>query len=205
MLGLLAAFASPDLAVAQPAALSKELIARGKYVFGVAAGCGCHTEPKKVATELNAGGRKYEGPFGTVYSTNITPDPETGIGKWTDDQVITAIRAGRRPNGERLIPVHPYPTFNGMAEEDLRAVVAYLRSVPPVRRANSRRRSPCDVREVFLPAACAFAPRETRPHRAHVGWPAENTGASGRSCGGAIRPRMTQALDNAASRRQSKG
>ena len=58
--------------------LSKELIARGKYVFGVAAGCGCHTEPKKVATALNAGGRKYDGPFGTVYATNITPDPETG-------------------------------------------------------------------------------------------------------------------------------
>src|SRR4030095_8332937 len=89
VVGLVVALAAPDLAVAQPAALSKELIARGKYVFGVAAGCGCHTEPKKVATELNAGGRKYEGPFGTVYSTNITPDPETGIGKWTDDQIIT--------------------------------------------------------------------------------------------------------------------
>ena len=150
---------------AQPAALSKELIARGKYVFGVAAGCGCHTEPKKVATELNAGGRKYEGPFGTVYSTNITPDPETGIGKWTDDQIITAIRAGRRPNGERLIPVHPYPTFNGMAEEDLRAVVAYLRSVPPVRRANTPKKISVPMFEsVFLPAwLAAFAPRETPP------------------------------------------
>src|SRR5687768_12470962 len=77
VLGLLAALAAP--AAAQPTAPSKDLIARGKYVFGVAAGCGCHTEPDKAATALNAGGRKYEGPFGTVYATNITPDAETGI------------------------------------------------------------------------------------------------------------------------------
>ncbi|HEX6078874.1 MAG TPA: cytochrome c, partial [Methylomirabilota bacterium] len=89
------------LASASPAAAqSRDQIARGKYIFGAAAGCGCHTEKKGV---LNAGGRKYDGPFGTVYSSNITPDPTNGIGKWTDEQVITAIRSGRRPNGERLI------------------------------------------------------------------------------------------------------
>src|SRR5262245_5890533 len=102
----------------------------GKYVFGPAAGCAGHTGPKQ---PLNAGGRKYDGPFGTVFASNITPDPNTGIGKWTDDQIITAIRAGRRPNGERLIPVHPYTVFNGMVEQDLKDVVAYLRSVPPVK------------------------------------------------------------------------
>jgi hypothetical protein len=163
----------------------EELIARGKYVFGVAAGCGCHTEPKKVATELNAGGRKYEGPFGTVYATNITPDPETGIGKWTDDQIITAIRAGRRPNGERLIPVHPYPTFNGMAEEDLRAVVAYLRSVPPVRRANTPKKISVPMFESVFPPrlACRLrAARDAARHRAHVGaGPRRIPGARGRS------------------------
>ena len=56
-------------------------VARGKYIFGAAAGCGCHTEPKGAA---NAGGKKFEGPFGTVYAANITPDRETGIGGWTD-------------------------------------------------------------------------------------------------------------------------
>jgi thiosulfate dehydrogenase len=74
------------------AAQSQEQIIRGKYVFGAAAGCACHTAPKQ---PLNAGGRKYDGPFGTVYSSNITPDPSTGIGSWTDDQIITAIRSGR--------------------------------------------------------------------------------------------------------------
>jgi len=128
--GQLAAVMLLILASASPAAAqSRDQIARGKYIFGAAAGCGCHTEPK--GGVLNAGGRKYDGPFGTVYSSNITPDPANGIGKWTDEQIITAIRAGRRPNGERLIPVHPYTVFNGMAEQDLKDVVAYLRSVPP--------------------------------------------------------------------------
>src|SRR5262245_66478629 len=70
-------------------------IARGKYVFGATGGCGCHTVPKG---PVNAGGRKYEGPYGTVFSTNITPDKETGIGGWTDEQNIKANRPGRRPH-----------------------------------------------------------------------------------------------------------
>src|SRR3984893_8410936 len=79
-------------------------VARGKYVFGAAAGRGCHTEAKGAA---NAGGRKFEGPFGTVYAANITPDRETGIGGWTDEQIITAIRSGRRPHRERVLPAPP--------------------------------------------------------------------------------------------------
>ena len=110
----------PPLASAQ--APSAAELARGKYVFGATGGCGCHTVPKG---PVNAGGRRYDGPFGTVYSSNITPDKETGIGGWTDEQIITATRLGRRPNGERLIPVHPYTTFNGMAAESrLRALEA---------------------------------------------------------------------------------
>ena len=114
---------------------------------------------------VNSGGRRYDGPFGTVYSTNITPDRETGIGTWTDEQIVAAVRLGRRPSGERLLPVHPYPVFNGMAEGDLRALVAYLRTVPAVRRANQPRRISVPLFEsVFLPAwLAAFAPRETPP------------------------------------------
>ena len=113
---------------------------------------------------MNSGGRKYDGPFGTVYSSNITPDKQTGIGGWTDEEIITAIRLGRRPNGERLIPVHPYPVFNGMAEEDLRALVAYLRSIPPVNRPNPPKKLMPLFESVFLPAwLAAFAPRETPP------------------------------------------
>lgn len=175
-----------------------DLIVKGKYVFGAAGGCGCHTEPKGT---LSAGGRKYDLPFGTVYSTNITPDPQTGIGSWTDDQIITAIRLGRRPNGERLIPVHPYPTFNGMAEEDLRALVAYLRTLPPVNRPNKPKRITVPLFEsVGLPAwLAAFAPRETPPPTAPTSGLARGeylTRAVGH-CGECHTPRgITQAMDN---------
>lgn len=182
-------------AAAQP---TREEIARGKYVFGAAAGCGCHTAPKQ---PLNAGGRKYDGPFGTVYASNITPDPTTGIGKWTDEQIITATRLGRRPNGERLIPVHPYTVFNGMTEQDLRDVVAYLRSVPPVNRQTPAKKISVPMFEsVFLPAWLAtFAAVETPPKSAPTSGVArgEYLTRAVSHCGECHTPRtMTMAVDN---------
>lgn len=179
-------------------AQTREEIARGKYIFGAAAGCGCHTAPKQ---PLNAGGRKYDGPFGTVYSSNITPDPATGIGKWTDEQIITATRAGRRPNGERLLPVHPYTTFNGMAAQDLKDVVAYLRSVPAVNRQTPAKKISVPLFEsVFLPAWLAtFAAVENPPASAPTSGVARGeylTRAVGH-CGECHTPRtMTMAVDN---------
>lgn len=157
LLGLLGAPSS--WAQAPP---GRDLVAQGKYIFGAAGGCGCHTENGQ---PVNSGGRKYDGPFGSVYSSNITPDRQTGIGGWTDEQITTAIRLGRRPNGERLIPVHPYTVFNGMAAEDLRALVAFLRSLPAVNRPNTPRQITMPLFEsVFLPTwLAAFAPRETPP------------------------------------------
>ena len=149
-----------------PSAMAADAdVVRGRYVFGATGGCGCHTVPGQAA---NAGGRKYDGPFGTVYSTNITPERQTGIGAWTDDQLIAAIRLGRRPNGERILPVHPFMVFNGMAEEDLKALVAFLKTVPPVKRANQPKRITMPLFDtVFLPAwLAAFAPRETPPPKA---------------------------------------
>ena len=150
----------PRLAGAQLPA--QDLVLRGRYIFGATGGCGCHTVEGQPA---NSGGRRYDGAFGTVYSTNITPDRKTGIGDWTDEQIITATRLGRRPNGERLIPVHPYTVFNGMAEADLKALVAFLRTAPAVNRANRPKKITVPLFEsVFLPAwLAAFAPRETPP------------------------------------------
>ncbi len=143
-------------------AQAPDRVAQGKYIFGAAAGCGCHTEPGQ---PLNSGGRRYEAPFGTVYSSNITPDTDTGIGTWSDDEIVAAIRLGRRPNGERLIPVHPFMVFNGMAEEDLRALVAYLRTVPAINRPNQPKKITLPLFEsILLPAwLAAFAPRVTPP------------------------------------------
>jgi len=185
--------ASPALA-ASPAE-----IARGKYIFGATGGCGCHTEPKGAA---NAGGRKYDGPFGTVYSTNITPDTKTGIGGWMDEQMITAIRLGRRPNGDRILPIHPFTSFNGMAEDDLRMLVAFLRTVQPVNRRNTPRKITVPMFEsVFLPAwLMTFAATESPPPAAPVAGVARGeylVRAVGH-CGECHTPRsaMTMAVDN---------
>src|SRR5262245_54025167 len=181
-------------AAAQPA---PDPVLRGRYVFGAAGGCGCHTVQGQPA---NAGGRKYEGPYGTVYSTNITPDQETGIGGWTDEQIITAIRLGRRPNGERLVPVHPYTVFNGMVEEDVKAVVAFLRTVPAVKRANLPKKTLPMFESVLLPAwLTAFAPRETPPTAVPTSGAArgEYLVRAVAHCGECHTPRtMTMATDN---------
>jgi len=185
----------PDVAAAQASA---EEIARGRYVFGATGGCGCHTAKGQ---PVNAGGRRYDGPFGTVYSSNITPDRETGIGGWTDEQIVTATRSGRRPNGERLLPVHPYPVFNGMAADDLKALTAFLRTVPSVKRANQPKRITVPLFEsVFLPAwLTAFAPRENPPLSApSAGVPrGEYLVRAVAHCGECHTPRtMTMATDN---------
>jgi len=193
---LLGVLSLPATAAAQ--APSAADIARGKYVFGATGGCGCHTVPKQ---PVNAGGRKYDGPYGTVYSSYITPDRETGIGGWTDEQLITAIRLGRRPNGERLVPVHPYTVFNGMAEEDVKALVVFLRTVPAVKRANLPKKLSVPMFEsVFLPTwLAAFAPRETPPTAVPTSGTArgEYLVRAVAHCGECHTPRtMTMATDN---------
>jgi mono/diheme cytochrome c family protein len=180
------------------ATASETDVARGRYIFGATGGCGCHTAQGQ---PVNSGGRRYDGPFGTVYATNITPDRKTGIGSWTDEQIITAIRLGRRPNGERLIPVHPFTVFNGMAEEDLKGLVAFLKTVPAVNRANQAKRITVPLFEsVFLPTwLAAFAPRETPPPKAPTsGLPrGEYLVRAVGHCGECHTPRtMTQATDN---------
>lgn len=110
----------------------KNLIAKGQYIFAVAGGCACHTDPKGTP---HAGGRAFPIPFGTVYSTNITSDKETGLGGWTDRQIHDAMVAGISRDGSNILPVMPFEAYSGMAEEDLRALIAYLRTLKPVKKA----------------------------------------------------------------------
>ena len=79
-----------------------------------------------------AGGVAFATPFGTLYSTNITPDPETGIGSWSEADFRAAMRHGVRPDGEHLYPAFPYTAYTRLTDEDLAAIWAYLRAVPPV-------------------------------------------------------------------------
>jgi mono/diheme cytochrome c family protein len=121
------------VALAGPAA-ADDLVARGEYLTR-AGGCfSCHTAPGGAPL---AGGRALETPFGTFFSPNITPDPETGIGRWSDADFRHALRNGRRPDGASYFPVFPYPSFSGITDDDLAAMRAYLQSRPAVRRANT--------------------------------------------------------------------
>src|SRR6266581_4072225 len=109
-----------------------ELVAKGQYIFALAGGCACHTVPKGTP---HIGGRAFPIPFGTVYSTNITQDKETGLGAWTDQQIHDAMVKGVRQDGSRILPVMPYEKYSGMAQEDLKALIAYLRTLKPVKKA----------------------------------------------------------------------
>jgi len=116
----------------------KDLVAKGQYIFALAGGCACHTVPKGT---FNAGGRAFPIPLGTVYSTNITPDKETGLGSWTDQQIRDAIVKGVRRDGSNIIPVMPYEAYSGMAREDLDALIAYLKMLTPVKKATPELKS----------------------------------------------------------------
>lgn len=111
---------------------SNVLVAKGQYIFAVAGGCACHTEPKGTP---HAGARAFPIPFGTVYSTNITQDKETGLGDWTDQQIHAAMVKGIRKDGSRILPVMPYEKYSGMAQEDMQAMIAYMRTLKPVKKA----------------------------------------------------------------------
>jgi mono/diheme cytochrome c family protein len=137
---------------------SPELVARGKYVFATAGGCACHTPPDGIG--LNAGGQKFDLFIGVVYSRNITPDPETGIGKWTDLQVTNAIRRGERPDGSKLFPIHPYKYLGNIADDEIEALVAYLKSVKPITSTVPARSLKIPVPSLTIPTAQKAAPRD---------------------------------------------
>lgn len=109
---------------------SSEQVARGEYL-ALAGNCAsCHTVGNQ---GFMAGGLAFATPFGKIFSTNITPDAETGIGNWTAQQFVQSMRHGIRPDGEHLYPVFPYTSFTRMSNEDIVAVYAYLKSIPAIR------------------------------------------------------------------------
>lgn len=112
-----------------------DAVARGEYVFRAAAGCSCHTDVPNDGPAL-AGGRAIETPFGVFYSPNITPDPETGIGGWSEDDFLRAMTEGVSPSGQHYFPVFPYTSYARMTDADLEDLWAYLSAQQPVERAN---------------------------------------------------------------------
>lgn len=127
---LVVAALSANVQAAPPAQEMKGDATRGAYLFAAAAGCGCHM------TEAGflAGGAPFDlGPLGKVYSRNITSDEETGIGKWSEAEIVTAIRTGKRPDGEMLFPVMPYAVYSGMADQDAYDLAAFIKTAPAIK------------------------------------------------------------------------
>ncbi|MEP6656504.1 MAG: cytochrome c [Betaproteobacteria bacterium] len=108
---------------------------RGQYL-AKAGGCvGCHTEDRQGAVPF-AGGRGLKTSFGVFYGPNITPDPQAGVGRWSESQFMQAMRNGVRPDGAHYFPVFPYPSFTQITDGDLRDLWAYLRTLTPDARRN---------------------------------------------------------------------
>ena len=111
-------------------------IEKGRYLVTVADCAACHTNPK--GGRPFAGGRPIETPFGIVAAANITPDRETGIGNWTDQQFDSAVRHGIRSDGSRLYPAMPFTSYTKMSRDEVLAIRAYLSTIAP---ANSQVRT----------------------------------------------------------------
>jgi mono/diheme cytochrome c family protein len=126
-----AAGTAPSIAGAPPSA---DTLARGEYLAKAADCVACHTVMG--SDKAFAGGVAFRLPFGTIYSSNITPDPDTGIGRWSDDEFVRALREGVRKDGEHLYPAFPYTSYTQMSRADALAIKAYLFSVPAIKQAN---------------------------------------------------------------------
>ena len=107
-----------------------DAVARGRYVATAANCASCHTRAGGAAF---SGGRAIATPLGTIHSTNITPDRETGIGTWSEQDLKRALREGVAADGRYLFPAFPYPFYTRLADRDIADLYAYLRTLPPVR------------------------------------------------------------------------
>jgi mono/diheme cytochrome c family protein len=125
LLGVLGCIGSMSVTLA-----SDDLHEHGRYVF-YAAGCiSCHTRD-----QLMAGGRSVVTPFGTFYPPNATPQREYGIGGWSEEDFVRALREGLSPQGEHYYPAFPYTSYTRMTQRDMQALYAYLMTLPESSRA----------------------------------------------------------------------
>jgi mono/diheme cytochrome c family protein len=121
----------------KPEMSAADKIARGKLMATIA-GCGdCHTPGSLYGgpdtTRLLSGSELgWAGPWGVTYPRNLTPDQATGIGSWTEEQIVTAFRTGHKPDGSPILPPMPWPDLAFMPDEDAYAIAAYLKSIPAV-------------------------------------------------------------------------
>jgi len=124
---LLCGALAPGAGFAEPAA---DTITRGKALTVSGDCASCHTaDPAKPF----AGGKRIDTPFGAIYSPNLTPDRDTGLGAWSDEDFVRALRYGIAPDGSRYYPAFPYPNFTKLIRDDILAIRAYLATLAPIR------------------------------------------------------------------------
>ena len=126
-----------------------DVVARGEYLARAGDCIACHTAPEG---RVFAGGRAMPTPFGTLYTSNITPDRNTGIGKWSADDFYKTMHSGRFPDGGLIYPAMPFASYTTVTRADSDAIFAYLRSIPPVNQNNRPHdlRFPYDNRALIL-------------------------------------------------------
>lgn len=141
---------------------AKQVLERGEYLVNHVAACmDCHSKrdftkfsgPVIPGTE-GGGGFLFDeklGLPGKIYGKNITPDNETGIGTWTDDDIMKALTLGISKNGDTLFPLMPYPHYNLTAKDDLMSIIAYIRTLKPIR-------NKVPARQLMIPIATAYPP-----------------------------------------------
>ncbi len=117
----------------RPTKVDPALIAKGEYLARAGDCIACHTQPEG---QLFAGGRPMLTPFGTLFTSNITPDRETGIGKWSADDFYKTMHTGRFPDDGLLYPAMPFGSYTKVTRADSDAIYAYLRTIPAVKQAN---------------------------------------------------------------------
>jgi mono/diheme cytochrome c family protein len=116
-----------------------DAVARGQYLVTMGGCIDCHTPgyfmgmPDQTRPLAGSDVGFYIPNLGTFYGPNLTPDPDTGLGSWTDEQIVAAMRTGARPDGRVLAPIMPWMHLANLTDEDATAIVAYLRSLPPIR------------------------------------------------------------------------
>jgi mono/diheme cytochrome c family protein len=140
----------PLLGLASPSAQAqRDDVKRGEYLARAGDCIACHTAPEG---HIFAGGRAMPTPFGTLYSSNITPDRETGIGKWSADDFYTTMHKGRFPDGGLIYPAMPFASYTKVTRDDSDAIFAYLKSIPPVNQKNREHdlRFPYNNRQLIL-------------------------------------------------------
>lgn len=131
------AFAVPLIAAA-PSAKDAARIKRGEYLATVTGCNDCHTPGALYGApdferRLSGSEIGWRGPWGVSYARNLTSDPETGLGKWTEQQIVDALKTGMKPDGTPLLPPMPWPNATALTDEDVHALAAYLKSLPPVK------------------------------------------------------------------------